>query len=74
MKKLSFFPFSKKKCPNCGNKMVKNKGYEIVDGSIFDKNYVTLYIQGRTEVKCYHYLLNCSSVVHNILKALVKNN
>lgn len=44
MKELSYYLFSKKKCPNCGNKMVKNKGYEMIDGSIFKTNSVPLYI------------------------------
>ena len=58
MKELFYFLFRKKSCPKCGNKMEKNKGYEMVDGSIFNTNSVPLYIQGR-EVKYYHYLFNC---------------
>ena len=36
MKELYYFLFAKKNCPKCGNKMEKNKGYEMVDGSIFN--------------------------------------
>ena len=60
MKELYYFLFAKKICPKCGNKMDKNKGYEIVDGSIFNSNSTPLYIQGRKEVKYYHYLFNCA--------------
>lgn len=59
MKELSYFLFSKKICPNCKNKMIKNKGYELVDGSVFNTTSTPLYIQGRKEVKYYHYLFNC---------------
>lgn len=73
LKELFYFLFSKKKCPNCGNKMIKNKGYEIVDGTIFNTNSVPLYIQGRQEVKYYHYLFNCSKCGSQYkLKELVK--
>lgn len=58
MNELSYFLFGKKNWPKCENKMEKNKGYEMVDGSIFNTNSVPLYIQGR-EVKYYHYLFNC---------------
>lgn len=59
MKELGYFIFSKKNCPKCGNKMKKNKGYETVDGKIFNTQSVPLSIQGRSEVKYYHYLFNC---------------
>lgn len=58
-KELYYFLFANKKCPKCGNKMKKEKGFELLDGSIFSTNSVPLYIQGR-EVKYYHYLFNCS--------------
>lgn len=41
--------------------MKKSKGYELVDGSIFNAVSTPLYIKGRKEVKYYHYLFNCSN-------------
>ena len=61
MKELKYYLFSKKNCPKCNNKMTKSKGYELVDGSIFNTASTPLYIQGRNEVKYYHYLFNCSN-------------
>ena len=60
IKELLYFLFSKKICPNCGNKMTKSKSYEIVDGKIFNTNAVPLYIQGSSKVEHCHYLFNCS--------------
>lgn len=60
MRELKYYLFSKKLCPKCKNKMIKSKGYELVDGSIFSTASTPLYIQGRKEVKYYHYLFNCS--------------
>lgn len=72
MKELFYFLFRKKNCPKCGNKMKKSKGYEMVDGSIFNTNSVPLYIQGR-EVKYYHYLFNCQKCgAQHTLKELAK--
>lgn len=55
---LSYFLFAKKNCPKCGSKMKKSKGYEMVDGSIFNTSSVPLYIRG-SEVKYYYYLFDC---------------
>lgn len=61
MKELKYFLFNKKNCPKCNHKMIKSKGYELVDGSIFNTTSIPLYIKGRKEVKHYHYLFNCSN-------------
>lgn len=61
MRELGYFLFKKKNCPKCNNKMNKSKVYEIVDVSIFNTVSTPLYIQGRKEVKHYHYLFNCSN-------------
>ena len=60
MKELKYYLFNKKKCPKCQNKMIKSKGYELVNGSIFNSASTPLYIQGRDKVKHYHDLFNCS--------------
>ena len=71
---LCYFLFSKKTCPNCGNKMKKNKGFEIVDGSMFNTNSVPLYIT-RGKVKHYYYLFNCPKCNSEYkLNQLVKKN
>lgn len=36
LNELRYFLFAKKNCPKCGSKMRKSKGYEIVDGKIFN--------------------------------------
>lgn len=59
MGELLYFLFKKKNCPKCNNKMKKSKGYELVDGSIFNTVSTPLYIKGRKKVKYYHYLFNC---------------
>ena len=71
---LGYFLFANKNCPKCGSKMKKSKGYEIVDGSIFNTVSVPLYIQGRKEIKYYHYLFNCPNCGSQYtLKELIKN-
>ena len=60
MKELGYFLFKKKVCPNCGEKMYKEKCCETIDGSIFNTNSVPLYIRGR-QVKHYFYRYNCTS-------------
>lgn len=73
MKELLYFLFLKKTCPNCGNKMTKNKDYEIVNGSTFNTKSVPLYVQGRSKVKHYHYLFSCSKCGSQYaLKELIK--
>lgn len=55
---LSYFLFKKKKCPQCGGKMKKNKCAETVDGSRYNTASVPLYIRGRV-VKHYFYSFSC---------------
>ena len=61
MKELKYFLFNKKNCPKCNHKMIKSKGYELIDGSKISTVSTPLYIQGRKDVKHYHYLFNCSN-------------
>lgn len=61
MKELSYLLFSSKNCPKCNNKIKKVKNYELVDGAQLSSASTPLYIQGRKEVKYYHYLFNCSN-------------
>lgn len=73
MKELKYLLFSKKTCPNCNSIMNKSKGYEMVDGSIFDSASVPLYIKGR-DVKYYHYLFVCPNCKSQYkLKDIVNN-
>lgn len=73
IKELKYYLFSSKKCPKCKNKMLKRKGFETVDGSIFNTSSTPLYIQGRKDVKYYHYLFNCPNCGSQYtLKELVK--
>lgn len=55
---LFYFLFKKKKCPKCGETMLKNKCAETVDGAKFNTMSVPLYIQGR-EIKSYYYSFTC---------------
>lgn len=74
MKELKYFLFNKKVCPKCNHKLSKSKGYELVDGSIFNTTSTPLYVQGRKEVKYYHYLFNCANCGSQYtLKELVQN-
>ena len=59
IKELCYYLFAKKSCPVCGSKMKKIKGYEIVDGAIFNEALTPLYIKGSKEVKYYQYLYEC---------------
>ena len=61
MKELKYLLFNKKNCPKCNHKMVKSKGYELIDGSKISTMSTPLYIQGKKDVKHYHYLFNCSN-------------
>lgn len=58
-KELYYFLFKRKKCPECGGEMIKNKCSEIVDGSRFNTVSVPLYIK-RREVEYYYYLFECN--------------
>ena len=60
MKEFGYFLFKKKACPNCGEKMYKEKCCEIIDGSVFNTSSVPLYIR-RGQVKHYFYRYNCTS-------------
>lgn len=51
MKELKYYLFNKKNCPKCNHKMIRNKGYELVDGSIFNTTSIPLYYILKVEKK-----------------------
>lgn len=55
---LVYFLFKKKACPKCGGKMIKNKGYETLDGSVFNSKSDPFFIQN-AKVKHYLYIFTC---------------
>ena len=59
MKELIYFLFKKKRCPDCGGKMTKNKRHEIVEGSKINSGSDPFFVQN-AKVKYYYYTYICS--------------
>lgn len=72
VKELSYLLFKKKICPNCGEKMAKQKCSEIVDGAEFESTSSPLYTR-RREVNHYYHMFTCAACGANFtLTDLVK--
>ena len=57
-KELIYFLFKKKMCPKCGGKMIKSKGYETVEGRVFNRKADAFFIPN-AKVKHYLYFFTC---------------
>lgn len=57
-KELQYFLFGKKKCPHCGGKLIKHKGFELTDGSqyVSQRGY---FFPKNAVVKHYLYFYDC---------------
>ena len=59
-KELMFVLFGRKLCPECGEKLTRQKQENIVDGKSISSVSTPLYIQGR-KVKKYNYIYCCKN-------------
>lgn len=57
-KELFYYLFKKKVCPECGSEMTKFKGYETVDGAVFNNRTSDFFVQN-AKVKHYLYFFHC---------------
>lgn len=57
-RELAYFLFGKKICPKCQGKLVKSKGYETVEGSVFNSKTAAFFIPN-SKIKHYLYFYNC---------------
>lgn len=59
-KELAYFLFKKKMCPKCNGKLIKGKGYETVDGYVFNNKTESFYVPN-AKVKHYLYFFTCQN-------------
>lgn len=59
-KELAYFLFKKKECPKCNGKLIKSKGYETVEGSIFNTKTAAFFVP-TAKVKHYLYIFTCKN-------------
>lgn len=59
MKEFAFFLFGKKQCPHCGEKLHKEKKFEITDGSVFASKSDPLFFIQDDNTKHYYYVYKC---------------
>ena len=57
-KELVYFLFKKKICPKCGSQMIKSKGYETVEGNVFNSK-TEAFFAPNAKVKHYLYFFTC---------------
>lgn len=57
-KELFYFLFKKKNCPECGCEMKKYKGFETVEGLVFN-NRTSAFFVPNAKVKHYLYFFHC---------------
>ena len=57
-KELMYFWFSKKKCPQCKNKMIKNKTYETKKGRDLNSSSDPFFVP-QANIKSYKYFYTC---------------
>ena len=58
-KELLYFLFGKKICPKCPGKLVKSKGYETVEGSVFNSKTADFF-----------FLVQKSNIIHIFIIAI----
>lgn len=71
---LGFFLFGKKKCPKCGDKLVRKKDFEIRT-DLFHEDSVDPIFHPDSEVKVYSYTYHCEKCnFQSTLSDLAKKN
>ncbi|MCB6415376.1 hypothetical protein LI221_09930 [Faecalimonas umbilicata] len=58
MKELAYFLFKEKKCPKCGGRMEKSKGYRTVRGETLNSSANAFFVQN-ARIKQYVYNYTC---------------
>lgn len=57
-KELKYFLFGKKVCPKCHGKLEQNKGFETVEGAVFNSKSEAFFIPN-SQIKHYLYIYCC---------------